>query len=74
MASLSHLLGSQAASVSPDEIPFAHQQLLPFLSQSFFVNAFARYLVLLAADVGVIGQMTTSARLDYNGGADTLLF
>jgi hypothetical protein len=74
MASLAHVLGSRAGSVSPDEIPFAYQQLLPFLSQSFFVNAFARYLVLLAADAGVTGQMTTSARLDFNGGADALVF
>jgi hypothetical protein len=74
MASLAHLLGSQAGSVSPEEIPFAYQQLLPFLSQSFFVNAFARYIVLLAADAGVAGQLTSSARLDFNSGADALVF
>jgi hypothetical protein len=74
IASLAHVLGSQAGSVSPDEIPFAYQQLLPFLSQSFFLNTFARYIVLLAADAGATGQITSSARLDYNGGADTLLF
>ena len=74
VASLAHILGSQAGSVSPDEIPFAYRQLLPFLSQSFFVNAFARYIVLLAADAGVTGQLTSSARLDFNGGADALVF
>lgn len=74
MASLAHVLGSQAGAVSPDEIPFAYQQLLPFLSQSFFLNAFARYIVLLAVDAGATGQITSSARLDYNGGADALLF
>ena len=74
LASLAHLLGSQAGSVSPEEIPFAYQQLLPFLSQSFFLNAFARYVVLLAADAGTSGQITSSARLDYSGGSDALLF
>jgi hypothetical protein len=74
VASLAHLLGSQAGSVSPDEIPFAYQQLLPFLSQSFFVNAFARYILLLAEDAGATGLINGSARLDYNGGADALVF
>ncbi len=74
LPSLAHVLGSQAGSVSPDEIPFAYQRLLPFLSQSFFVNAFARYLVLLGADAGVAGQPTPSARRDFNNGADALVF
>ena len=74
IASLAHVLGSQAGSVSPDEIPFAYQQLLPFLSQSFFLNTFARYLLLLADEVGVTGLINGSARLDYNGGADALVF
>ena len=74
VASLAHLLGSQAGSVSPDEIPFAYEQLLPFLSQSFFVNTFARYILLLAQDAGAAGLINSSARLDYNGGADALVF
>jgi hypothetical protein len=73
-ASLAHVLGSQAGSVGPDEIPFAYQQLLPFLSQSFFLNVFARYIVLLAGATGATGQIASSARLDYNGGADALVF
>lgn len=74
MASLAHLLGSQAAAVSPDEISFAYEQLLPFLSQSVFVNAFARYILLLAEDAGATGPISGSARLDYNGGTDALVF
>jgi len=74
IASLAHVLGSQAAAVSPEEIPFAYQQLLPFLSQSFFLNAFARYILLLAEDAGATGLVSGSARLDFNGGADALVF
>ena len=74
IASLAQALGSQAGSVSPDEIPFAFRQLLPFLSQSFFVNAFARYILLLADEAGATGLLNSSARLDFNRGADALVF
>ncbi len=74
LAALARLLGPGGGSIGPDEIPDAYRLLLPFLSQAFFVHAFARYVLLLAADAGVADRISSSARLDFNGGSDALLF
>lgn len=73
LASLAHVLGSQAGGVAPNEIDYVWERTRPFFTQAFLVRAAAHYLFLLASEAGVADLVERSIRLDYAGGSKTLV-
>ncbi len=55
-------------------LPEPRPRTPPLESDSSFVNGFARHIILLTADAGVTSHLASSARLDFNNGADALVF